>query len=130
MLRPCLICGTPAKGSRCAKHALPPRGAAHRRARKQVLAGATVCAECGQPPTPDNPLTLGHVVARAHGGGLEPSNTQAECKRCNLSKGVGMGAGGVAAGSHLGPSDPRIPVATRTPTNVRPGEIELRGELS
>jgi 5-methylcytosine-specific restriction endonuclease McrA len=87
-VRPCLECGRPAAGSRCPEHALPPRGQPHRRARAAVLALATRCAVCGDAPTRDNPLTLGHLRARANGGGLERSNLQAECRRCNLAQGA------------------------------------------
>lgn len=87
-VRPCLECGRPAAGSRCPEHALPPRGQPHRRARVAVLAMATRCAVCGEAPTPENPLTLGHLRSRANRGGLEPSNLQAECRRCNLSNGA------------------------------------------
>ena len=83
---PCLR--SPVSGSRCPEHALAPRGYAHRRARAAVLSVATRCAVCGEAPTRDNPLTLGHLKARANGGGLEPSNLQAECRRCNLSQGA------------------------------------------
>jgi hypothetical protein len=52
------------------------------RARERALTGATHCATCGQPFTPDNPATGGHVKARRHGGttadGIKP-----ECQRCN-----------------------------------------------
>jgi len=64
------------------------RGHAHRKARAQVLAGATHCATCGCTPTKDNPLTLGHIKARADGGTLDRSNLMAQCARCNY-QGVG-----------------------------------------
>ena len=47
-----------------------------------------VALVCGDVPTLDNPLTLGHRRARTNGGTLEPSNLQAECRRCNLSHGA------------------------------------------
>jgi hypothetical protein len=56
VLKPCIKCGVPCRGSRCAKHALPPRGAAHRRARAQTLPEEFVCWLCGRPATPDDPL--------------------------------------------------------------------------
>ncbi|WP_433520126.1 HNH endonuclease (plasmid) [Nonomuraea sp. CA-143628] len=63
----------------------------HQQAREQILADATVCAECRQPPTPDNPLTGGHVLSRARGGTNDLSNYQPECARCNYSKGATTG---------------------------------------
>lgn len=60
----------------------------HQQVREQLLANATVCAECGLPPTDDNPLTAGHVIPRAHGGSNDPSNYQAECATCNYRKGA------------------------------------------
>jgi 5-methylcytosine-specific restriction endonuclease McrA len=48
---------------------------------------ATVCAICGQPPTPDDPLTRGHKVARSNGGKNVPANYQAEHRSCGGAKG-------------------------------------------
>jgi hypothetical protein len=80
-VRPCLECGRPAAGSRCPEHALPPRGQPHRRARAAVLASATRCAVCGDAPTPDNPLTLGHLRARANGDRLYAEHMAAKRQR-------------------------------------------------
>jgi 5-methylcytosine-specific restriction endonuclease McrA len=105
-LRPCLTCGRPARGTRCADHRIPPRSSRpHRRARAHVLANATRCHTCGQPPTPGNPLTLGHLVPHSHGGTLDLDNLVAECARCNYSRGAqlpdreGVGGRGVVANS-------------------------------
>ena len=89
-MRPCLVCGKPSRASRCAAHQLPPRNTPeYNAARRIVLGNATVCALCGEPPTLQDPLTLGHIKARAHGGGLELSNLQAEHSSCNKRKGTG-----------------------------------------
>jgi len=61
-------------------------GADHRKAAALVLAGATVCAICGKPPTRNDPLTAGHIIAREDGGTNDPSNYQAEHRSCNSRK--------------------------------------------
>ena len=71
--------------SRCSAHQLRARGHTHRRNGSHVLT-ATHCAVCGDPFTPDNPPTRGHIVARADGGSDDPSNYQAECRRCNYGQ--------------------------------------------
>jgi hypothetical protein len=43
-------------------------GASHQRRAKELLAAATVCAYCGQPPTPSDPLVACHVYAQSRGG--------------------------------------------------------------
>ncbi|WP_080043938.1 HNH endonuclease signature motif containing protein [[Actinomadura] parvosata] len=63
----------------------------HQQAREQLLATATVCAICKLPPTPDDPLTAGHITPRAQGGTSDPSNYQAEHASCNYSKGATTG---------------------------------------
>lgn len=57
-------------------------GGTHRRTAEKIVRAAQVCARCGQPPTPDNPLTAHHTQARAKGG---DHNTPmiAVCRRCN-----------------------------------------------
>lgn len=92
------VCSTPGcpvltDGGRCQEHTrqadrargtFRQRGydAAYDRARRKALAGATHCATCHQPFTPDNPATGGHVKAMRDGGttadGIKP-----ECRRCN-----------------------------------------------
>lgn len=81
----CLVPGCPtlvAKGSRCPIHQLPSRGRPHRRASQHVMS-ATNCAVCGDPFTPRNPPTRGHIIGLQHGGQNVPSNYQAECAQCN-----------------------------------------------
>lgn len=58
----------------------------HQQAAAAVLADATVCAECGLPPTPDDPLTGGHIIDRQLGGSNEPGNYQPEHRSCNARK--------------------------------------------
>ncbi|MFC3986805.1 HNH endonuclease [Streptosporangium jomthongense] len=61
-------------------------GWSHQQAAKLVLTDATTCAICGLPPTEDNPLTAGHIIARVDGGTNELDNYQPECQRCNYGK--------------------------------------------
>lgn len=58
----------------------------HRKAAAAILAHATVCAVCGLPPTPDDPLTAGHIVDRQLGGTNDLANYQAEHASCNSRK--------------------------------------------
>jgi 5-methylcytosine-specific restriction endonuclease McrA len=61
-------------------------GSRHRARAKAVVAAAQVCERCGKEPTPDNPLTAHHVVARAKGGD-DTTPLVALCRRCNSSIG-------------------------------------------
>jgi 5-methylcytosine-specific restriction endonuclease McrA len=96
--RECLDCNTlTTYGSRCepcarARNNTTARGLGwtHQRAAATVLADAAVCAMCGLVPTPDDPLTAGHIVSRANGGTNDLSNYQAEHRSCNSAKGAGF----------------------------------------
>ncbi len=68
---------------RCPKHRLPKLGRQHERASAQVMANATVCAECGLPPTLKDPLTRDHIIPRSKGGADIPSNYRALHRSCN-----------------------------------------------
>jgi len=85
-LRVCSSPGCPelTASTRCAAHAMPTRGRAHRRNSEHILT-ATRCAICGAPFTPENPMERGHIVALEDGGTNDPSNYQPECRRCNRS---------------------------------------------
>lgn len=85
----CLVCGARTSGSRCPAHRLPPRGRRHRRVRAQVLAEETTCWICGEPARHDDPLTLDHLVPRAHGGPTTRANARAAHRSCNVSRGIG-----------------------------------------
>ncbi|MER7126761.1 HNH endonuclease signature motif containing protein [Micrococcus luteus] len=61
-------------------------GWSHQQAARIVLANADRCAVCGGAPTEDNPLTAGHIIARADGGTNDPSNYRAECRTCNYGR--------------------------------------------
>lgn len=102
--RPCLDCGALSPNTRCrpcqirhgneryAKRGTSTErgyGSAYRQRRAGVLADATHCDTCGEPFTPDNPATGGHVVdlrtmprherkASATTAPLTP-----QCQRCN-----------------------------------------------
>lgn len=56
-------------------------GAAHRAKAKAVVEAAQVCALCGMPPTPGDPLTAHHTQARAKGG--QDSPMVAAHRSCN-----------------------------------------------
>jgi hypothetical protein len=89
-----------------------PRGRPHRRTRAEVLAHATRCAVCGEAPTADNPLTLGHRIARANGGSLDLSNLEPQCRRCNLRIGARDSDGGLSLGQTTGDGHFRAPLLT------------------
>jgi hypothetical protein len=75
-LRPCLVCGQPSRGPRCHAHALPPRGRAQHELSLQVRAEEHLCWLCGKQPTPDDPLTLDHVIPRTADRRLEPRTSR------------------------------------------------------
>lgn len=109
-LKPCLDCGALSPGPRCPAHQRARDGAryARRGTRQQrgldatydrnraiLLANATVCAHCGRPGTPDDPLTAGHIVARVDGGTNDLANLRPEHASFNYSHGAGCrGQGG------------------------------------
>lgn len=100
MLRPCLACSTPAKGSYCPTHAprkhdgrtTTERGLGHdyRKAAKRVLAEESVCWMDGEGPRPNDPLTVDHITPRSQGGGHERSNLRAAHASCNSRRGAKM----------------------------------------
>jgi 5-methylcytosine-specific restriction endonuclease McrA len=103
--RACLICGAPAITglSRCSRHRRggnpgpSPYDANHQRLAHQVTKVATVCAICGQPPTPTDPLQGDHIIPLSEGGRTVASNYQATHRSCNIRKGGRnrRGGGGV-----------------------------------
>ena len=66
--------------------ALTPQGSTRRWRviRAAVLAAATACHWCGDPPT-----TVDHIVPRARGGGDTPSNLVASGAPCNPARANG-----------------------------------------
>lgn len=91
-LRACLGCGRRSASPWCADCVTPsPYDAEHRRNGAAAIAGATVCARCGKPFTPDDPPTRGHIVSVRDGGTNDPSNYQAEHRSCNSSHGARTG---------------------------------------
>ena len=127
LARPCLSCGVPVFGaSRCA--ACTPRkaktdarglGALHQRLARECVKAQPWCTWCGTTGTPDNPLTGGHIIARADGGRAEPSNYRTECRRCGSRDGGRIGARRQAGGFSPGTiHDP--PVASQRVTQPGP----------
>jgi hypothetical protein len=86
---PCLVCGCPTGGrARCPAH---PRGTTTQRGydasfekakRTTAYRLATHCATCGDPFSPDNPKTAGHVVAVRRGGDAR-DGVIPQCQDCN-----------------------------------------------
>lgn len=65
------------------------RDSAYRqRNRRILLANATRCSICGEPPTASDPLEAGHIIPVAHGGSDDLTNLQAEHRSCNRRKGA------------------------------------------
>lgn len=60
-------------------------GHAHRMRAQAVVAAAQVCAECGQPPTKEDPLTADHTIPRSQGGADSP--LRAVHRSCNSRAG-------------------------------------------
>lgn len=101
-LKPCLDCGKLSQDTRCPVHTAQvnrardqrrgtrqQRGlnAEYDRNRATLLANVTVCAVCGRPGSPDDPLTAGHVTDRRNGGGNGLDNLRAEHASFNYSQG-------------------------------------------
>jgi hypothetical protein len=88
-LRVCVVPGCAAMSTRprCPVHELR-RGAEHRR-NSAHLVGSTHCVICGSAFTIDNPMRRGHIVSLEAGGTNDPSNYQAECRRCSDSRAAG-----------------------------------------
>lgn len=95
--RACIISSCPNHAipgrSRCGTHGpTTPRGpspydANHQRLAKQVVAKATICAICGKPPTPEDPLVADHVIPLSLGGTTTLENYQGAHRTCNIRKG-------------------------------------------
>lgn len=100
--KPCLDCGTLTTKTRClgctraqSRARDARRGNRHARGltseydrnRAILLANATVCAVCGLPGTRDDPLTAGHIIARANGGTNDLANLRAEHASYNYGQG-------------------------------------------
>lgn len=90
-LRPCIVCGTPAPGSRCPLHATgwssvdsrasASYGSEWRRLRRTVLSEEPFCRGCGGEAT-----DVDHILNRARGGSDERSNLQPLCHPCHARK--------------------------------------------
>ena len=84
----CLKCNRlalPGK-SRCAEHAIPQRSGTSRRASRKVIAAATYCYICGEPPRQGDPLVADHVIPRALGGPDTTDNLAPAHRSCNGRK--------------------------------------------
>jgi 5-methylcytosine-specific restriction endonuclease McrA len=94
---PCLGCGRLTHSTRCPPCEYRRRGTTtarglgweHQQAAATVLANATHCWWCGQPPRPDDPLTADHLVPRARGGRSTEDNLVAAHRSCNSRRGKG-----------------------------------------
>jgi 5-methylcytosine-specific restriction endonuclease McrA len=87
-MRACTTCGRPAAGAYCAIHTRTERTWADRQARAQLVARSYVCAICGKPPTPTDPLTADHITPRLLGGPDHPTNYRAAHRTCNSRRGA------------------------------------------
>jgi 5-methylcytosine-specific restriction endonuclease McrA len=74
--------------SRCPEHRRRdvPRDRAYRELASSIVAGATICALCGKPPTAADGLVTDHIIPRARGGSDDASNLQAAHRTCNARK--------------------------------------------
>ena len=71
-LKACAVCGRPSAAAHCIDHIETSKwktsGHVRRTMRTIVLAQEHVCALCGKLGTPDNPLTIDHIVPRSRCG--------------------------------------------------------------
>ena len=103
-LKPCLErnCGRLSPNTRCPTHTqAKDRARDQRRGTRQqrgldaeydrnrtiLLANVFVCAVCGRPGTPGDPLTAGHITGRQDHGGNGLDNLRAEHSSYNYSQG-------------------------------------------
>jgi len=96
--RPCLDCGVVIKtGSfcvACKKKREQKRGSSAKRGydsawarkSKNLTRKVGFCENCGDAPTPENPLTLDHVTPKSLGGSNDDENLAVLCRRCNSKK--------------------------------------------
>jgi 5-methylcytosine-specific restriction endonuclease McrA len=95
LARPCLVpgCGRLTTRTRCLEHrrawerARGTRqergyGADYQRARRELVACAELCAWCGRPASPADPMTADHLVPLSEGGGIEGNLVPAH-RSCN-----------------------------------------------
>jgi 5-methylcytosine-specific restriction endonuclease McrA len=93
--RACIICGAPSPPgrSRCASHGRStPTGPrlhdfTHDRLAKQVKREEKICALCGLPGTPRDPLEAGHIIPLSLGGKSVRSNYRVEHRSHNRAEG-------------------------------------------
>ena len=112
MKRPCLDCGRPTEGSRCAEHVTaherrrdleatrrrrgqggrPQYGGAHRKEGGRVRAQARECWICGAGPRDNDPWQADHIipVAAKQGGG---GGLAAAHRSCNIGRANQLRAG-------------------------------------
>lgn len=106
-MKPCLDCGTPTTGSRCAIHARAydrarrPSGGIrygrmYQRNRAAILAGNPVCAICRV----RRAVTADHIVPINKGGTHRLDNLQPACFTCNSGKGDRDDTGRLARVDH------------------------------
>ncbi len=95
--RVCIVCGRIAEtGGRCALHPKikVSRHRAYRNLCAIIIANATACAICGQPPQAEDPFVVDHIWPRARGGTDHPGNLQAAHRSCNGHKSATLPTGG------------------------------------
>ena len=99
ILKPCLVCGVPSNGPRCAQHKVPDRrpsrarrsaaGAAGPRLRRQTLArDRYTCRRCGVVDRSGRSLQADHIAPLDLGGANALDNMQTLCIDCHRAKSV------------------------------------------
>jgi 5-methylcytosine-specific restriction endonuclease McrA len=73
---------------RCSLHPLQarPRSRAYNELARAIVANATHCGICGEPPRASDEFVCDHVIPRAHGGPSVASNLRAVHRSCNNKK--------------------------------------------
>jgi 5-methylcytosine-specific restriction protein A len=82
-LKPCTVCGTPTRGSRCPAHR-PRTGSTRswRQLRAEILYDAAYCcALCGHAAS-----EVDHITPLAWGGSDHPSNLRSLCHDCHAQQ--------------------------------------------
>lgn len=83
--------GRPPRGNGESPHRAHYKSNAWKQVARRVVQAADVCALCGRPPTPTDPLEADHIVPLALGGASTPDNLRATHKSCNSRRGAQFG---------------------------------------
>jgi len=112
-LRPCLSCGEPCAGPRCAEHTTDPKApaaqrgydAAWQRLSKRARRLQPFCTDCGSSEDLQCDHTPEAWARKAAGKAIELRHVQVLCGACNRAAGAARGHSSTRGGTPGGPSE-------------------------